>query len=76
MLKNNIRFQRKLKNLTQQQLADLCGVTKNTISLYEKQKMQPRLDILVRMSIVLVVEMDALVDWRTVERRPNYKAAK
>lgn len=75
MLKNNIRAQRRMKHLTQSQLAEFCGVTKNTISLYEIQKMQPRLEVAVKIAVVLGVDLDELIDWRSVERR-SYKAAK
>lgn len=75
MFKNNIRAQRRLKNLTQSQLAEFCGVTKNTISLYEIQKMQPRLEVAVKIAVVLGVDLDDLIDWRSIERR-SYKAAK
>lgn len=75
MFKNNIRAQRRMKHLTQSQLAEFCGVTKNTISLYEIQKMQPRLEVAVKIAVVLGVDLDDLIDWRSVERR-SYKAAK
>lgn len=56
-------------------MAEFCGVTKNTISLYEIQKMQPRLEVAVKIAVVLGVDLDELIDWRSVERR-SYKAAK
>ena len=39
LLKNNILYYRKLKSLTQSDLAKLCNVSKNTISSIETGKL-------------------------------------
>ena len=39
LLKNNIRYYRKLKSFTQSDLAKLCNVSKNTISSIETGKL-------------------------------------
>ena len=39
LLKNNVRYYRTLKHLTQSDLANLCNVSKNTISSIETGKL-------------------------------------
>ncbi|MGM0890843.1 MAG: helix-turn-helix transcriptional regulator [Bacillota bacterium] len=44
-MKNNVKMARVQMNLTQQQLADRTGVTRQTISLIEKGKYNPSLKL-------------------------------
>lgn len=41
LLKNRIRYYRSLNKLTQTQLADICGFSKNTISALERGEWCP-----------------------------------
>lgn len=52
---------RKLNTLTQQQLADALGVTKATVSYYEKEERTPSPEMLVRIASVFHVSTDYLL---------------
>lgn len=60
-LGNNISFLRKQKKLTQEQLADRMGVTRQTVSRWESNEVVPELDRLVEMSDFFACKLDALV---------------
>ena len=49
-MKNKVRALRKLKGLTQEQLAELIGVTRQTINAIEKEKFDPSLPTAFKMS--------------------------
>ena len=49
-MKNNVRALRKLKGLTQEQLAELIGVSRQTINAIEKEKFDPSLPTAFKMS--------------------------
>lgn len=61
-VRNNIRKFRKYHGLTQQQLADRVGVSKNSISSYELQAFQPRVDVAARLCLALSCTPRALFD--------------
>ena len=44
-MKNNIKVHRAIHNLTQENLADKVGVTRQTINAIEKGKYDPSLDL-------------------------------
>lgn len=48
-----LKLARVEKNLSQQELADLCEVTRQTIGLIEKGKYNPTLNLCIRISKVL-----------------------
>jgi len=54
VLKNNIRVARKEKQLSQQELADLVGVSRNTIGSIETGKFNPT----AKLALVLCVALD------------------
>lgn len=60
-LGNNISFLRKQKKLTQEQLADRMGVTRQTVSRWESNEVIPELDRLVEMCALFACKLDALV---------------
>lgn len=60
-LGNNISFLRKQKKLTQEQLADRMGVTRQTVSRWESDEAVPELDRLVEMCGIFACKLDALV---------------
>jgi putative transcriptional regulator len=49
-MKNKVRALRKLKGLTQEQLAELIGVSRQTINAIEKEKFDPSLPTAFKMS--------------------------
>jgi len=59
---NSIRELRIRKNLTQQQLANMVGISKKTISAYETGKAVPSLRVAIKLAKVLDVSLDDLFD--------------
>ena len=49
-MKNRVRELRKLKGLTQEQLAEVIGVSRQTINAIEKEKLDPSLPTAFKMS--------------------------
>lgn len=49
-MKNKVRELRKLQGLTQEQLAELIGVSRQTINAIEKEKFDPSLPTAFKMS--------------------------
>jgi putative transcriptional regulator len=49
-MKNKVRELRKLKSLTQEQLAEVIGVSRQTINAIEKEKFDPSLPTAFKMS--------------------------
>ena len=58
---NNLKEHRIKHNLTQQQLADKVGVTRQAISHYENDIRNINLDILVALAKILDVRIDDLI---------------
>ena len=54
--------QRRARDLSQQELADLCGTTQSAIARVERGARPPRLDTLLR--IALAVDCELVVDLR------------
>ena len=54
ILKNNIKEVRKEKNLTQQNLADLIGVSRNTICSIENGQFNPT----AKLELILCIALD------------------
>lgn len=59
-LKNTIKVQRAIKDLTQGQLAELVGVTRKTINTIERGKYIPSTLLAIRMAKVLDVNVEEL----------------
>ncbi|MFV8240992.1 helix-turn-helix transcriptional regulator [Aerococcus urinaeequi] len=57
-MKNNIKDLRKLKKITQDQLANLCSVTRQTINAIENDKYDPSLQL----AFDLAKHLDTTVD--------------
>ena len=49
-MKNKVRQLRKEKGLTQEQLAEIIGVSRQTINAIEKEKFDPSLDLAFKMA--------------------------
>lgn len=59
-MKNNVKMARVQMNLTQQQLAEKTGVTRQTISLIEKGKYNPTLKLCLDICYVVHKSLDEL----------------
>lgn len=59
-LKNTIKIQRAIKDLTQQQLADLVFVTRKTINTIETGKFVPSTVLALKLAKVLDVKVEEL----------------
>lgn len=60
MLKNNLRIARCEKNLSQQQLADMVGVSRNTISSIEVGRSNPNVKLALDLCMVLDKKFEEL----------------
>lgn len=61
-MKNNIKVQRTIKNLTQSDLAKLCDVSRQTINAIENDRYDPTISLAFKLSKVLDVTVDQLFD--------------
>ena len=59
-MKNRIRALRKSSNLTQEELAKLCNVTRQTINAIENDKYDPTLQLAFSMASALDTTVDEL----------------
>ena len=57
-IRNRIRELRALQNLTQQELADRVGVTRQTVIAIEQDKYSPSLETAFKVAIVLGVPIE------------------
>lgn len=60
-LKDNIKYYRELAKMTQKELADKLGVTKNNIGHWEKGRTEPDIDTLLAMCAIFSITLDELV---------------
>lgn len=60
-ISENIRIKRLKKKLTQEKLAELSGVTQKYISLIEKQKANPSIVIITKISEALNTDLNSLI---------------
>ncbi|WP_026065205.1 helix-turn-helix transcriptional regulator [Amphibacillus jilinensis] len=59
-MKNSIKLSRNEKKLTQEELAEQVGVTRQTIGLIEKEKYNPTISLGLKLSKVLNKSLDQL----------------
>lgn len=59
-MKNRVKEFRKLKGLTQEQLADVIEVSRQTINAIEKQKFDPSLPTAFKMAQLFEVQIEDL----------------
>jgi len=59
-LKNKIKAIRKKLGITQEQLAEKCGVVRQTINCIENNKYDPTLELAFKLSKTLNVKVDEL----------------
>lgn len=60
-LNENIRLLRSARNLSQVDLAKALGVTKQSVSNWENNNIQPSIDMLIRLSSFFAVSTDTLL---------------
>ena len=60
IVKNSVRQSRGEAKLTQEELAEMVGVTRQTIGLIEKEKYNPTIALCLKMSRVLNKSIDQL----------------
>lgn len=60
-LPSNLKFLRKTKNITQQQLADILEVKRPVIGAYEEARAEPKLDTLQKISAFFDVSLEKLI---------------
>lgn len=70
-----IRYYRKLSDLTQEQLANIVGIRRETISSYENNKTSPTLEDLMKIAESLKVEVDDLVIDYVKKENVNFENA-
>src|SRR5690242_16995901 len=65
----NIRHLRRMKQWSQEQLAEELGITRARIGSYEEERCDPPVDIMIKLSSLFHVAIDALVkcDLSTVD---------
>lgn len=61
-LKNNIKYLRQSKGLSQEQIAERIGKTKSNLSSYENGRSVPPLDVLLKLCDLFQVNLDDLVN--------------
>ena len=71
-MKNNVKIARVQKDLTQQQLAEKIGVTRQTISLIEKGKYNPTLKLCLEICYAVNKSLDEIF-WINREEQINEK---
>ncbi|MFD1471811.1 helix-turn-helix transcriptional regulator [Companilactobacillus mishanensis] len=65
-MKNLIREKRKEKKLSQEELANTAGVTRQTINAIENDKYDPSLKLAFQLAAILHVRVDELFKWGDV----------
>ncbi len=76
LLAKNLKLLRSINHLNQDALARALGVTRNRIASYETQNVEPKLDLLSRMSAMFQVGIDDLITTEiTRENYPELKEA-
>ncbi|MEE8167315.1 MAG: helix-turn-helix transcriptional regulator [Candidatus Hydrothermarchaeales archaeon] len=63
-MKNNLRVQRAIIEMTQGELAKKVGVTRQTINAIEKRKYNPSLDLAFKLARLFDMKIDELFFYR------------
>lgn len=71
MLGDNIKKHRKENNISQEELAEKIGVSRQSISLWENGKANPGLDTITELASILGVPVGALIDSENIEEHKN-----
>lgn len=62
-MKNNLKVQRVIKDMTQEDLAHTVGVTRQTINAIEKGKYNPSLDLAFKLSMLFDMKIEELFSY-------------
>jgi len=62
-MKNNLKVQRVIKDMTQEDLAHTVGVTRQTINAIETGKYNPSLDLAFKLSILFDMKIEDLFSY-------------
>lgn len=73
VLNNNIKFFRIYKGITQGELAEKIGKTKNVISNWERGDNSPDIDSVEKICVALSVTPNQLFGWERCEEYEQYK---
>lgn len=73
-IKTNLKFLRKLKGWTQNELAEALGVTRAVVGSYEEGRARPTYEVLVELSKLFKYKIDDLItrDLRQIEKVPLF----
>ena len=71
LIHNNIRYLRRKKGLTQEQLAQVLSLKRAVIGSYEEGRAEPKLELLHRMAKLFNVTMEALAGEMLSENNPD-----
>lgn len=63
VISNQIRVLRAARDMTQEQLANACGVTRQTIIALEAGKYSPSLELAFKLAIALASTLDAVFQY-------------
>jgi putative transcriptional regulator len=66
-MKNNIKVQRAIKDITQEELARKVGVTRQTINAIEKGKYNPSLDLAFKLAGLFDTKIEELFSYGGAE---------
>jgi len=69
-MKNKVKVFRAMHDLTQEQLADKLGVTRQTILAIEKGKYDPSLDLAFRIARHFTVSIEEVFLWEEPPKSP------
>ena len=64
ILSHNIRFLRRKKGLSQEELADILGVKRSSIAAYERKNVEPRLRIVLEIAKYFDINVQDLLELR------------
>ena len=74
MLKQKLRELRTKKKLTQKELSEKLGLSKNAVCEYEKGRAEPSIETLIKLSRIFEVSLDYLVGLEDKSETSAYKA--
>ena len=67
LIGDNIRYYRKINNMSQEELAEKLDVTRQSVSLWESGQTQPSLDNIIALSKIFGVSTDDLLTSKSAE---------
>jgi len=73
VLANNIRFLRKSRKLSQEELASLIKIKRSNIAAYESKNVEPRLRVILEIAKIFDVDVKMLIETRlneSIELKP------